>query len=439
MQATTGRTEIFTLLKHTTLLSRMAREFSDLPQEFGAHPAGYLRAAFFPDGINSWLPFSLASHFTEEVKRFFKQPAQFIKEVTASDAILFGFINPPKYAVDEFSTDVFLSGKKKVKRSPWLRPLLAVSAVVHLGFVGFLIYLWAMQFINQFGDVTVVNKAYRPYDEKLIAIMPTAPKMKAQNLDKTLSLEEIRARDRKRKEEEERRKREEEERRKREEEERAKAEQIAKEKAEQVAKEKAEQEAKAKAADTKPEEAKKPGVIELNETAIKDIVAKVYALYNTGFLQVDVKNMELVLTFKIEPDGAVARSSIQVAKSSGNNYVDRQAKELLWILGESHIFGATSKLTSMSIALTLTEKYAKLAIVGFAPSPDQADTMAKGLNFLLFALRQKKGSSAEMTELLSQMKVRSMNNRVEANLILSSDRAGELLKNKFGNNAQPPN
>ena len=93
----------------------------------------------------------------------------------------------------------------------------------------------------------------------------------------------------------------------------------------------------------------------------------------------------------------------------------------------------------MSIALTLTEKYAKLAIVGFAPSPDQADTMAKGLNFLLFALRQKKGSSAEMTELLSQMKVRSTNNRVEANLILSSDRAGELLKNKFGNNAQPPN
>jgi flagellar biosynthesis GTPase FlhF len=437
MQATTGRTEIFTLLKHTSLLSRMAREFSDLPHEFGASPAGYLRAALFPDGINSWLPFSLASHFIDEVKRFFKQPIRFIKEVMSSDAILFGFINPPKYAVDEFSTDVFLSEKKKVKRSPWLRPLLAVSGVVHLGFVGFLIYLWAMQFINQFGDVTVVKKAYRPYDEKLIAVMPIPPKLKAQNLDKTLSLDEIRERDRKRKEAEERRKREEEERRKREEEERAKADQIAKDKAEQEAKEKAEQEAKDKAA--KPDEAKKPGAIELNETAIKDIVAKVYALYNTGFLQVDVKNLDLVLTFKIEPDGSVARSSIQVAKSSGNNYVDRQAKELLWILGESHIFGATSKLTSMSIALTLTEKYAKLAIVGFAPSPDQADTMAKGLNFLLFALRQKKGSSAEMTELLSQMKVRSMNNRVEANLILSSDRAGELLKNKFGNNAQPPN
>src|SRR5262245_60032732 len=113
MQATTGRTEIFTLLKHTTLLSRMAREFSDLPHEFGVSPAGYLRAAVFPDGINSWLPFSLARHFIEEVGRFIKQPIQFIKEALSSDAILFGFINPPKYAVEEFSTDVYLTEKTK--------------------------------------------------------------------------------------------------------------------------------------------------------------------------------------------------------------------------------------------------------------------------------------------------------------------------------------
>ncbi|GEM_PF-1133423 len=424
MQEETGRAEIFTLLKHDTLLSGMARGFSDLPREFSASPSLYLRSAFFPDGINSWLPFSLASHFIEEVRRFFEQPSQFTKEAFASDAILFGFINPPKYAVDEFSTDVFLTEKKKVRRSPWLRPLLAVSGVVHLTLVGFLIVLWAYKFIAPFADVKVVNKPYRTYDEKLVAIAPPRPpKLKAQSLEKTLTLEEIRERDRKRKEEEERRKLEGEER--------AKAEELAKEKAEQEAKEKAA--ADAKAAD-KPKQGQ--GFGEINETAIKDIMGKIYALYNAGFVKVDVKNLLLILSFKIEGDGTV--SNIQVVKSSGNNYVDRQAKDVLWTLGESHIFGTTSKLTSTSITLELTEKYSRLSIVGFAPSASEADTLAKGLNFLLFALRHKKGSSSEMTELLSQMKARSTGNRVEANLSLSSDRAGELLKNKFGGNTQPP-
>src|SRR5262249_8863074 len=155
----------------TTLLSRMAREFSDLPHEFGGSPAGYLRAAVFPDGINSWLPFSLARHFIEEVGRFFKQPIRFIKEALSSDAILFGFINPPKYAVEEFSTDVYLTEKTKIKRSPWLRPLLAVSGALHLALVGFLVYIWIHQIISPFTDISVVNKAYRPYDEKLVAVL----------------------------------------------------------------------------------------------------------------------------------------------------------------------------------------------------------------------------------------------------------------------------
>jgi hypothetical protein len=415
--------EIFTLLRQEPFFARLARELRELPAEMSGNPVAYLRAAFLPDAITAWLPLSLANNFFEELASLFRHPIQFTRSLFSPDAISLGYIYPPAYsAVAKFTSYIFSAQKHHLKRSGLLVSLLSVSAVFHAAFITFLLYTY---FIGQFGSVRIVNKPYRQYDDKLVAVIPPALKLPGRSLEHTMSLEEIQARDRKRREEEERKRKLEEERKKAEE---KKGEQA---KAEQEAKDKAAAE-QAKADEKKSNEA--PAKFgEINEAPIKDILGKVYAMYQVGFAKVDVTKMSLMLSFKVEKDGTI--SNIKTITSSGNNFIDTQAKAILWNLGESHALGPLSVLTSNTIKLELTEKVARLSITGFAPTPDDAVRLARDLNGLFMLMRAfRKNSSPDVAELLSHMKVISTGKRVDADLTISSDRAGELMKNKFGNN-----
>jgi hypothetical protein len=415
--------EIFTLLRLQSLIKRLLRELRDLPGEISVDPIAYLRAAFLPDSINSWLPLSLANSFADEVANLFKHPIQFIKDLLSPDAIVLGYIYPLAYtSVSEFTSYVFSAEKGHVKRSGLLVSLLTISTALHAVFILSLVYFYV---VGHYGNLTVVNQPYRPYEEKLVAVIPPSLKMGSKSLENTMSLEEIRARDRKRREEEERKRREVEERRRKEEEakkaEQAKAEQEAKDKA-------AAEQAKAE----EPKTAEKQGFGTINEAPIKDILGKVYAMYQVGFAKVDVTNMTMAASFKIEKDGSI--TNIVVYKSSGDKYIDTQAKAVLHNLGESHALTPLAILTSNSIQLELTEKNSRLSIIGFAPNPAEAKRLATDLNGLFFLLRMtRKSDSRDVAELMSMMKVTYSGNRVEANLNVSRDRAAEMMKNKFGN------
>jgi hypothetical protein len=418
--------EIFTLMKQESFIERLARELRDLPKEMSASPASYLRAALLPDSINSWLPLSLANHFAGEVAYFFRHPIQFIKGVLSPDAISLGYIYQPAYtAAIGFTSYIFSAEKKHIKRSPLLISLLSVSAVFHAVFITYLLYI---AIVAPYASLRVVNKPYRQYDDKLVAVIPPSLKLPSKSLENTMSLEEIRARDQKRREEEERKRREAEERKRKEEEKAAQA------KADQEAKDKAAAE-QAKAAEQKTDEPKtdeKPKFGEINEAPIKDILGKVYAMYQVGFAKVDVTNMTMAASFKIEKDGSI--TNIHVYKSSGDRFIDTQAKAVLHNLGESHALTPLAILTSNTIQLELSEKNSRLSIIGFAPSPSEAKRLATDLNGLFFLMRMaRKSSSPDVAELMSLMKVTYSGNRVEANLIVSRDRAAEMMKNKFGN------
>ena len=419
--------EIFTLMRQESFLERLARQLRDLPGEMSASPASYLRAALLPDSINSWLPLSLANNFAGEVASFFRHPIQFIKGVLSPDAISLGYIYSPAYtAVIGFTSYVFSAEKKHIKRSPLLISLLSVSAVFHAVFITYLLYI---AIVAPYASLRVVNKPYRQYDDKLVAIIPPSLKLPGKSLENTMSLEEIRARDRKRREEEERKRREAEERKRREEEKAAQA------KADQEAKDKAAAE-QAKAGEQKTDEPKpdeKPKFGEINEAPIKDILGKVYAMYQVGFAKVDVTNMTMAASFKIEKDGSI--TNINVYKSSGDRFIDTQAKAVLHNLGESHALTPLAILTSNTIQLELSEKNSRLSIIGFAPSASEAKRLATDLNGLFFLMRMaRKSSSPDVAELMSLMKVTYSGNRVEANLIVSRERAAEMMKTKFGGN-----
>ena len=227
-------------------------------------------------------------------------------------------------------------------------------------------------------------------------------------------------------EREERRREREREQREREERERAEKEKAEKEAAERAAKE--EENEDEKAGDTS-----KFG--EINDAPIKDIVGKVYALYQAGGLDLKGETLEfsVMAGFTIAKDGSIPKKGIKILKSSGSQIIDEKAIEILWNIGESHALGPISMLSSNSIRLDLTSRVAKLTITGFAPSSDVAKAKAQELNFLFFALKMTQKNS-DTAELLSGVKIRSDNNRIDAELTVSRARASEMMRARFGNN-----
>jgi len=310
---------IFWIMPQPGLVSRLATALSEGVAQFSEGPLAYLRVALLPERFRDWLPIRTLALIGSSLAH----PIEVFRGVVAADAI-----DP--------------------KRRRRLAPILSISAAVHGALIIYLIYL---AFFSPFAHLRLVNKAYRKFDPNLIlAPLYYPPQILRQSQPgaATMTLEEIRARAEKRKEEMAR----------------------AKEKAEKEKKEKEETDRKAaeeaaKVAAEKPPPPPPAQFGEINEAPIKDTVAKLYELYQAGGLDLE-KEFSVMAGFKVDPDGSL--SNIRIIRPSPNKLVDAKALEILWNIGESHALGPVSDLTSATISLDLTENTARLRITAFAPS-----------------------------------------------------------------------
>lgn len=384
---------LFQPLARTTLLGRLAREMAEACRELIAGPGQYLSAAFLPNRIRDWFPVRLASLIGGVVVH----PISFLAAAASTDDI----------------------GKR---RRRLFIPVLSASAVIHGVLIVYLIYL---ALISPFAGLRVVNRAYRLGDVSgILAKLYYPPQVIRQHqLDNLKKLEELQRQETQRREEAARRQKEKEER----------------EKAEKEKKAKEEADQKSKEDSVKAEEAKSKSSAsqfgEINEAPIKDMIGAIYDLYKAGGLGLTDLNFSMMATFKIERDGSL--SHIDVPKSSGSKVVDEKGIRLLQMIGESRALGPLADLSSGSIRLDLSENTARLTITAFAPTADAAKAKADLLNFFFWGLRIKeKNRSPDVAELLSLMKVRADNKRLDADLTVPRARANEMFKNKF-NGSQP--
>ena len=391
-----GNAPLFTFISGGTLWGRLMRALRDTARELKGGPAGYLRSAFSLDRAGHWLPV-----------RFLRELAYTLPAI---------FLHPIKFFKLSGQTEPLGAGPRRL-----FRPILAGIGLIYFGALAYMAY---QGLLAPFFGINVVSKEYRQIDATTIVARLKYPGKKNPGPEARpeLTPEQIRERERKRLERER-------EEREREERERAEREKAEKEAAERAAKE-AEKE---KEEDEKAGDSTKFG--EINDAPIKDIVGKVYALYQAGGLDLKGENLEfsVMAGFTIAKNGSIPKSSIKILKSSGSKIIDEKAIEILWNIGESHALGPISMLSSNSIRLDLTERVAKLTITGFAPSVDVAKAKAQELNFLFFALKMTQ-KNTDTAELLSGVKIRSDNNRIDAELTVSRARASEMMRARFGNN-----
>ncbi|HKP85220.1 MAG TPA: hypothetical protein VJZ26_03935, partial [Blastocatellia bacterium] len=334
-----------------------------------------------------------------------------------------GFIYPPSAHSITFVPNAFSTDDAGPRRRDGFSWILAASGLVHAGFIVLLLYLAIANLFAPYTNVRMVKRPYRPFDSALVAqLYASQRKLESSPTDKVMSLEEMREREQKRREEIERRKRE----------------KAAREKAEEEKREKqAQAQAQAKAgAPDKPAEAEanaEPSKYgEINETALKDLVGKIYSMYKAG--GIELKDFSVMASFKIARDGSLPRSSIVLVEKSGDAKKDDFALQILWLIGESHALGPLWQLSSNSVRFDLKDDVARLTIAGFGPTPDWVNQKASELR-MLFWLMSKAQKNSNAAELLSLVKIRTTDNRIALDLTVSRERASEMMRAQYAGNA----
>src|SRR5438128_8254363 len=161
---------IFRLMPQPGLVARLGYALADTARELSAGPVSYLRVALLPDRVGDWFAIKLATLVCASLAH----PLETIRAATAVDAI-------------------------ELKRRRRLLPVLSVSALLHGALI---VYLFYLAFLSPFARMRIVNKAYRKFDPNVIlAPLYYPPQIKRPApAGATMTLEEIRERERKRRE-----------------------------------------------------------------------------------------------------------------------------------------------------------------------------------------------------------------------------------------------
>src|SRR5205085_11886646 len=126
--------------------------------------------------------------------------------------------------------------------------------------------------------------------------------------------------------------------------------------------------------------------------ALKDLVGKMFESYKSGNL--DAGNYTVMIGFKIDCDGSMPRSSIHVIRSAPPDPKKEDlAKQILWLIGESHALGPLCQFSSNTIAFEMNDEITRLSITGFGPTPDWTSEKATQLKTLFLGISLLKGNS----------------------------------------------
>jgi len=379
---------IFWLMPLPGLITRLGRAFSETFHEISSGPLAYLRAAFLPDRIEESFWFRLG----RLISASFAHPVEALRGAVAGSEI-------------------------EIKWRRRLFPILAASAGVHGALVVYLVYL---AFFSPYANMRVVdNPNYKKFDPKMLEHLyypPQIIRMAQIPQGNAMTIDEIKARAEKHKQELA----------------------LAREKAERERKEKEEADRKAAEEAAKlAAEKKSSGPTqfgEINIAPIKDIVANLSKLFEEGGLDIPEMKFSVMAGFKVMPDGSF--ENIKILESSKSKIIDRNAMEILSNIGESKALGPVSNLSSATISLQVTDDLARIRIMAFAPTPEIAKEKADLLNVLFWALRMKE-KSPDLGQLLKLIKVKNEGKRVDTDLMVPRAQAAQMFRAWLANPSTP--
>ena len=198
---------------------------------------------------------------------------------------------------------------------------------------------------------------------------------------------------------------------------------------------KKDEEADEKKDETPPADEPKPAANgtfgKISGGALKPHLQQIYRAYEEGKITVDT--FTVTVACKAQPDGSL--SDIKLAKSSGDDLIDKSAVNIVKELGAMRALGPLARLSSLSITLQKSPTSASLTAVGFATDPDVTADFANQLG-LLKTLSRFKMENDDQRRLLENVQISNSGNRISVSLGLPTSVAGDMMRKSFGATAQ---
>jgi hypothetical protein len=173
----------------------------------------------------------------------------------------------------------------------------------------------------------------------------------------------------------------------------------------------------------------KPQPGEINILPVKDLAGQLFQSCQSGEPDLVSADSGVVVSFKVTLDGLIPVDSIKIEHSSGSNAVDKTTVEILWRLGESHVLGPLSSLSSHTLSFRIHERVTQISLSSQAATAEEAKAKAKQLGFLLKVIGlSQKTKNPIVSELLSNVAVTPNDERINSVISMSCARAAELLR-----------
>ncbi|MCS7080119.1 MAG: energy transducer TonB [Chloracidobacterium sp.] len=158
---------------------------------------------------------------------------------------------------------------------------------------------------------------------------------------------------------------------------------------------------------------------------IKAVVTKLYALSESGELNLEQETFVITLAFRVEPSGRL--SNIRIMRSSGIDAVDEAALTIARAVSASQALGPLHILTSTTLTLDVGPQFMTLRIGGFAASPLEATALQKLINSGLALVPRK----PETTAFLNNTSIKADGKRLTATVQMTRSQLNALLKQNF--------
>ncbi len=158
---------------------------------------------------------------------------------------------------------------------------------------------------------------------------------------------------------------------------------------------------------------------------IKAVVTKLYALGESGQLDIGQETFAITLAFRVEPSGRL--SAIRIVKSSGIDRVDEAALNIARAVSASQVLAPLHILTSTTLTLDAGAQFMTLRIGGFAASPLEAAALQNLINGGLSLVPRKPETKA----FLNHTTIRADGKRLTATVQMTRSQLNALLQQNF--------
>ena len=177
--------------------------------------------------------------------------------------------------------------------------------------------------------------------------------------------------------------------------------------------------------------ASKPPVREINVAPIKDLPGQLFQSCESGEPDLASADSGVVVSFTVAADGLIPVDSIKIEHSSGSKAVDTRTLEILLRVGEAHVLGPLSPLSSHRMSFRIHDRVAQISLSSQAATAEEAKAKAAQFGLILKVIGvSQKTKNPIVSELLRNVAVTTNDERINSVISISCARAAEILRTK---------